>query len=300
MSTTDGSGNYTIVGLGEGTYQVQASPPGGASRQQTVSMSGDQTLDFDLPPSGVSGVVVDGGSGQPVQNASVSVAATDGSPGRGARATTDSNGTFSIEGLDPQPSILTVQASDYAVEQKNVTPGADGSDALRVELMPTDGVDVRAVNGAFGGVPIGSLFADVRDPGGNPVVQEPIELANGVGKISSLRPGGYLVRLSPGGGFGAGGGSGCAPVILSITVPSALIPVTFTAGGTLVINAGSMLGVDVRLQNGPFGSQVHVGDAVTQRSNMTPGSYRLTVLPNGTSQNFTVTEGQTTQVTLGQ
>ncbi len=229
---TDEGGGYRIMGLGGGTYSVEASPPSGASRQQTVEISGDQTLDFSLPPAGISGIVVETGSGRPLAGASVAADGGGASASRGARAVTDSNGLFAIDGLDPQPYTLTASLAEYAYDRRTVDAGADGSDSLRIELKPANGLDIRALDAASG-APLGSLLAEVRDPSGSALPGAPIRLdGDGRGEVPSLSPGSYQIHFVP---FGYR----LAPLTLSVTIPSPALDLPFTSGGSVTVTVGT-------------------------------------------------------------
>jgi protocatechuate 3,4-dioxygenase beta subunit len=229
---TDEGGSYRVVGLGAATYSVEASPPSGASRRQTVEISGDQTLDFSLPPAGISGVVVETGSGRPLAGASVGADGGSASASREARAVTDSNGLFTIDGLDPQPYSLTASLAEYAYDRRTVDAGADGSDSLRIELKPANGLDIRALDAASG-APLGSLLAEVRDPSGTALPGAPIRLdGDGRGEVPSLSPGSYQIHFVP---FGYR----LAPLTLSVTVPSPALDLPFTPGGSVTVTVGT-------------------------------------------------------------
>lgn len=294
-SRTDDGGSYSIVGLGPDAYSIQASPPRGAARQQTVTMSGDQTLDFVLPLAGIAGVVVEAGSGKPLSGAKVTAQAGDGAGGRGAGAVTDSNGAFSIDGLEPQPYALLVNHDGYKYDRRTVDAGGDGSDGLRIELAQAPALQVSAFDGTLGvPAPLSQLFAEVHDATGATVYSDSIRLADGSGTIS-LPVGNYWVQLSS---FACR----CAPFRSQVPVPGPALNVVLTAGGTVKISAGSMpLPATVHLQGFPFRDLVITvasAQQPTKIDNVSPGTFSLMVEPSGAKQPVTVTEGQTTNVNL--
>ncbi len=298
---TDSAGNYGVSGLSDGDYAVVASPARGAARRQSVQISGDQTLDFVLPLSAIGGVVVEAGSGLPLAGADVSVDSGDGGPRGGSRSTTDSNGRFDIEGLEPQSYSLTARLTRYAYEKRTVDASADGSTSLTIELRRGEGLGVRALDGVFG-VPLRDLFAEARDNANSVVFGGRVSLdSDGRGQVPSLRPGAYAVRL---------GAPGYAPLKLGVTIPSPTLELAFTAGGTVDIRIGPATmsrSPQARLLDssgspfpvGPFSPDGWFALSTPDRriEHVTPGGYTL-VVADGTSNLISVTEGGTVPIEL--
>ena len=107
MVETDETGSYTLW-VAPGTVRVWASADGYAAASQTGRAPG--TIDVLLTPeSGLSGTVVDGTTGQPVEGADVTVEATQWSwEGREADRT-DAKGTFKVRRLPPGRYIVTAR-----------------------------------------------------------------------------------------------------------------------------------------------------------------------------------------------
>ena len=89
-SRADESGAYALQGLQEGSYAVSASADpltgGGASLvRQTVSLTGDQSLDLTFPTARVSGVVTDVDTKQPLADATVALSSSAAGARRRAR-----------------------------------------------------------------------------------------------------------------------------------------------------------------------------------------------------------------------
>jgi protocatechuate 3,4-dioxygenase beta subunit len=298
---TDATGSYTVSGLRDGDYTVMASPSRGAARRQSVTISGDQTLDFSLPLSAIGGVVVEAGSGLPLAGADVSVDSGDVGPRGGSRSTTDSNGRFDIEGLDPQSYVLTARLASYAFDKRTVDASADASTALTIELRRGEGLGVRALDGVFG-VPLHGLFAEARDNASSVVFTGRVSLdSDGRGEVPSLRPGVYAVRL---------GAPGYAPLKLGVTIPSPTLELAFTPGGTVEIRVGPgtlSRSPQARLLDsagmpfpvGPFSTDGWFALSTPDRriEHVTPGGYTF-VVADGTSKQVTVTEGGTAVVEL--
>ncbi len=122
-NTEDGS--FTIDDIRPGTYDVKASAKGFGPvtrKALEVGAEGRKGIVLMLPPEAtVTGLVVDGPTGRPVEGASVSIGGggsimetvTSGMLADGPRATTDGQGRFRLGGLPPEPVKLLVQHSDY-------------------------------------------------------------------------------------------------------------------------------------------------------------------------------------------
>jgi sugar lactone lactonase YvrE len=114
---TNSSGQYSLSSLAPGSYTLTASLAGYTSQQLTVSVTAGATTDAPLiklgaiPPTvGVlQGTVTDGATGQPLGGVLITV--SDG--GNSASATTASNGTYVISGLQPGSITVTATLSGY-------------------------------------------------------------------------------------------------------------------------------------------------------------------------------------------
>jgi hypothetical protein len=300
FARSDASGGYRLEGLRDGSYTVTASPPRGAPRRQTVEVSGEATLDFDLPLAQLAGAVVESGSGLPLAEAEVEAdAASASGPGSGPgrarpRASTDSNGRFFIDGLEPGASTLTVRRTGYLLERRTVEAREDVPAEVTVELKRGEGLGLRARDGVYG-VPLRGLFGLARDASGAEVFAGPVPLdSDGRGEVPSLRAGAYTLRLDAG---------GYAPRTLRVTIPSPTLDVAFTPGGTLEIRSGpdtqaraprarllDSSGAPVTL--GPFGADggMALTGAVRRLEHLAPGGYTLSV-EGGPTKAATITEG---------
>ncbi|HTS03234.1 MAG TPA: carboxypeptidase-like regulatory domain-containing protein, partial [Thermoanaerobaculia bacterium] len=159
------------------------------------------------------------------------------------------------------------------------------------------------------GLPMRSVSVRVLDGSRNTVSGGPISLdSNGIGEITSLKPGGYSLYV---------GASGYATITIpSVSVPSQTLPVTLTPGGSADISVGPKSFVNgimrgtLQLGGMPYpytlyntdGRLAISADASTQTAlrrltNLAPGTYVLT-LDGGGGTTFTITEGGITAVTL--
>jgi protocatechuate 3,4-dioxygenase beta subunit len=222
------SGAYRLEGLTAGTYNVSVSQ-GGAPRTQSITLDGDATLDLAIPFARLGGVVLDGATHQPL--ADVVVQATARTESRGPRsASTDSNGRFGLEDLEPTAYTLAARKSGYQVATREVTPTESGGDDLVVELARGAGISIEVRDASFG-VPLHAVQARATDGSGATVFAGGITLdSDGRGEIPSLPPGSYGLSVYA---------NGYAPAILVVTAPAPSVVLPLTVGGGIEIHAGA-------------------------------------------------------------
>jgi hypothetical protein len=300
---TDESGAFALEGLQAGTYNVSAMPmSGGGAIRKTVSVTADTSLDLEAPVGRLAGTVVEQGSGRPLADAEIRIE----DQGRGFvgmnAASSDSNGRFALEGLEPKDYRVAVQKSAYQTETKSLT-AADPSGDLVIELRRGEGIGVVAKDGVYG-VPLHGLSVRVLDSAGAPVYTGGIPLdSEGRGEIPALRPGTYQLRAdSP----------GYAPVnVPQVAVPAPTIPLTLTPGGSLEIQAGpqtlALANASARIlyPNGavyfPFlfspDGLIRLSNPIRRLENVAPGSYVFAV-EGGARKPFDIREGGAAVVSL--
>ncbi|MCK6480505.1 MAG: carboxypeptidase regulatory-like domain-containing protein [Planctomycetes bacterium] len=136
-------GSFRVEGLGEGTYDLSADFPGLLPGRASAK-PGAADLVLVLRPGGaIAGVVVDEGTGAPVPDLPVVANPAQPKPGpwMGRQATTGKDGTFRLDGLDPEGEYQVTAGqqwgegrTDHAPKTVNgVKPGAE---ALRIEVAP--------------------------------------------------------------------------------------------------------------------------------------------------------------------
>src|SRR5262249_53400373 len=174
MVRTDANGSYRLEGLAAASYNVTAAPPRGSARTPTTTVPDARTLDFVLRPAHLTGVVVEAASRQPLADATVELegdaAAAD--PRATPRAVTDSNGSFTIEDLEPRAYVVTARKPGFEFDKETVTP-ADSGEPVVFALRRGEGLSVRARDGAYG-MPRNNLVARATDPSSTPAVTGPV------------------------------------------------------------------------------------------------------------------------------
>ena len=309
----DESGRYRVEGVQNGAYSVTYldTASGGAGTSKQVTVASDMTVDLDIPQGRITGLVVEAGSGLPLADVLVSAspagaaAAAGGGPGGGGggrTASTDSNGEFSLETLSPASFNVTARRSGYLFDPKSVTLSGSDTQDVTLQGKRSEGIGVQASDGLLG-VPLRSLQARVRSAPSNVFVGGISLDGNGRGEIPSVPAGTYTVILDA---------AGYAPAVLSpVSVPSQTLVVALTPGGNVEIHAGAKTlaagsaQATLRTAGGvayPFSvfgqeGRVVLNFPVRTIQNVAPGSYTL-ALDSGSSQSFSVLEGQTAVVTL--
>src|SRR5262249_6822099 len=235
-------------------------------------------------------------SRQPLADATVELESDAAAAGPRAtpRAVTDSNGSFTIEDLEPRAYVATARRPGFEFDKETVTP-ADSGEPVVFALRRGEGLSVRARDGAYG-MPLKNLVARATDPSSTPVFTGQVPLdSSGEGEIPSLQPGRYTLRLAA---------AGYAPLTLDVAVPSAPLDLALTPGGSLEIHAGPETlgrpGASARIvtaAGAPHlpsafspGGPLPLSPPVRRVENVAPGRYTL-VVEGGVSRDFSVVEG---------
>jgi protocatechuate 3,4-dioxygenase beta subunit len=299
---TDESGGYALEGLDEGRYNIVAnSLSGGAPIRRTVDISGDTTVDLEAPPARLAGTVVEAESGRPLGDVGIRIEDEGGGMRFVNVATTDSAGRFAFEDMEPKRYRVSFQKPAYQVETRELA-AAEESD-VRVEMKRGEGIALEARDGIFA-TPLRGLFVRALDGAGQTAFAGGLSLdSEGRGEVPSLRPGAYELRAES---------SGYAPVVRpGVAVPSSIISLVLTPGGSLDIQAGPqtlalpeasgrLVGADGRVYMwNVFTSdgKIRLTNPLRRIENVVPGRYTFEV-EGGVRREVTVTEGGRSLVTL--
>jgi len=299
---TDEYGSCVLEGLQDGSYTFMANVQNGSPVRETVTLSGDTTVDLDVPPARMAGIVVDGGTGQPLGDVTVRVEDGGGGGFRFASATTsDSAGRFALEDVEPRAYRLSFQKPAYETVTREVNAADD--DEVRVEMRRGEGLGLVVRDGMFG-TPLRGVMVRVVDGSGVAVFSGSVPLdSQGRGEVPSVKPGSYELRVSS---------SGYAPVVRpGIMVPSSELAFALTPGGTLEIHVGPetrarpgaqgrLLGADGRPYFGSIFSSdgvIRLGSPVRRLENVTPGRYSF-VVDGGAPEDVEVREGAVSVLAL--
>jgi len=119
-ATTDGSGNYTLAGVAEGSYTLTASASGYQSQSRTVTVgpgaTATQNFALTLPYGAITGTVTDAATGSAIGGATVSYS--------GGSATTNSSGQYTLANVPPGTYSISAGASGYTGQSRSVAVAA--------------------------------------------------------------------------------------------------------------------------------------------------------------------------------
>jgi hypothetical protein len=194
----DDSGRYRMEGLEDGDYRVSVQPTpgmgGGAGLSKTVPVSGETSLDFEIPTASLSGIVVAASTKQPLEgvrvNANLQGGASVEAGRRFAAATTDTNGRWFLDDVEPGTWDLTFRRTGYLEEKRNALASESGGDGGEVELTRGEGLELRVVDGLYR-IPLRGVGVRVKDGAGASVtaIRASPSTATGRGRSPRFRRG---------------------------------------------------------------------------------------------------------------
>jgi protocatechuate 3,4-dioxygenase beta subunit len=296
---TDSNGSYSIQGMTDGDYQVMVSGQGLSYRKQ-LSVSGATAGDLVLPTVSVTGSVVDSSTGQPVSGATVQ--AETGAETQTVtmkRATTDSNGNYTIDNVDAGTYQVTARSTGYQLQTQSLSVGTDAAQ-LNFQLNPGSGLPIRVLDGLTT-LPLAAVNVLAFGAGGSLASSGAISLdSTGTGEIPSLNAGRYSVYVFS---------DGYAPRSLpAVNVPAPLVTIAMTPGGRVNVQTGNSFtgqlvdstGALYLLGGFNLTGRLNVSAPGTTWFHIAPGSYQLQVQTAGgmAAYPFTVAEGQTVTVVV--
>ncbi len=232
-TTTDANGEWSIVGVASGTYEVQfvdsntnyasqyykdvtgQDPPTPLTITAGATTAG---IDAALSSGGqISGTVTNGITNQPAAN--VSVTAFDQGGQQAAAAVTDSSGKYTLSGLAPSASYRvefypSARSPLAAAFYKTGATLAGATPVPVTEGQTTTGIDETlgaggsisgAVTDAATGYPIGSTYVQITDDNGRQVYGNQnwtYTAPDGTYDFTNLPPGSYKIEFSSEGALG--------------------------------------------------------------------------------------------------
>jgi uncharacterized repeat protein (TIGR02543 family) len=306
-------GTYTLPGLVPGTYTISADPTCGGSTASnyvtqyltSVTVSAGATTtgeNFNLVEGGSISGIVTLASGGPA--AGVCVNANPPGGGFGGRATSASDGTYTISGLNPgsynvtaDPTCGGTTSSSYASQTLTSVTVTAGADLASQNFSLFEGGTISGTvnvpgGGAVAGVCVyaNPLFGGF---GGNAVSR-----SDGTYTISGLVPGSYNLSVDP--GCNASTSSYASQTLFSVSVSAgtttgenfALVQGGSISGTVTLVTGGAAAGVCVYAYppGGGSGNGANTAsDGTYTISGLAPGSYNVEINPNcnGTTSSYT-------------
>lgn len=292
---TDENGSYSLDGMTDGTYQVSVYGQG-ANYRKAVAVAGETSGDIVLPGVTIAGSVLDTSTSQPIEGASVQAEVGSGTQAPTIkRAVTDSNGSYSIDDVDPGNYQVSARRTGYQMKAQTLSVSSDSAQ-LDFTLQPGSGVQIRIVDGQTG-LPLKAVNVFAYAANGTVASSGFVSLdATGTGEIPSLTPGRYSIYVYSDGY--------ASRTLAAVDVPAPLVTVVMTPGGRLdVRTAAAFSGRIVDASGvGAFNltGRMSAQPPITSWQHVAPGSYNLMVQTGGGEKAypFSVLEGQITTVVV--
>ncbi|HKS25360.1 MAG TPA: carboxypeptidase regulatory-like domain-containing protein [Thermoanaerobaculia bacterium] len=303
-TTADGSGNYQISGLADGTYNVQVIDfERTAPFTTSYEVKGSGTFDIDIRVSTVRGRVVDATNQQPLADARVEIRATGtDTPFASRAAMTDAGGNFILDTVARGSYEINASKDGFGHSLKDIDV-QDAPADVELKLSPSAGVTLRVVDGRDGRLL--AATPHVMDMQGRTIDSGFSFNPNPQELTLDLAPGAYRVTLYA---------TGYAIKTVTVSSPSPAQNVPMTPGGTLFVKSKSSSGnLRIRLIDGSGLPYARLGlnagtypllaaPGVTTLQNVAPGTFRLEVLDQTdrvvNSTSVTVNEGLPTTIEI--
>jgi hypothetical protein len=191
-ATTDAEGRYSLAGIPEElTLSVQA--PDYAPAEQTISRT--TSLDLNLRPNVLAGIVTDRYTGKGVPGATVSVGSTEQTASAApAESVTGADGAYRVEGIPTEATSVTIMADGYATLEQEIGQTTSLDAVLRPDTLKARLIDKES------GEPLANatVIATTTFPGTDVAFTRMLDSADGQFTLKGLPEQGYLQILSPG------------------------------------------------------------------------------------------------------
>jgi uncharacterized GH25 family protein len=297
----DANGHYSVSGLDNGTYTVQAMDVASLAPFTTqYEVHGSDTFDITIKSVSLYGNVVDATTTNPLANATVELQSASGQGPLGRRvAQTDAAGTFTIDNVAAGPYQITADKTNYGHDIRTITVADTPPDAVQFKLSPSAGITITAVD-TRDNTPLTVSVTRIVDSQGNDLPAQGVFSGSNEIVTLSLAPGAYQVTVVA---------RNYASQTLSMTSPSQQT-VRFSPGGTIVLHHTSTP-VRVRLINAsgvPYGMNPFTQGVITVQpgamtlNNVAAGQYQLQILDSADRVTGTtpiqVVEGQQNDINV--
>lgn len=304
-SSIDSDGRFSIGGLEHGTYDlfvidIQTRAP----YSETIEVTSDsQTVDIDIRGGSISGRISDATSGQPVENASISLEAVGGQDRLPIRlsASTGSTGEFVIDSVPEGSYSLRVERTGYGHATRSVFVSEERTESIEISIQPDEGLSLRVVDHRDGR-PLAAFIA-VYDAQ-NAVAWE--------GQPSPREDGTIRIPVSSGTYNVTASASGYAPSTVRISSVGTTETIALSVGGSLVIESGfpssiraklvDSWGMPHRTSRWNRSGEITIVHGTSRLENLAPGHYTLQILNDaGTpvrNETVVIREGETSSISL--
>ena len=313
-TTTDAAGGFRIDRLQAGSYQLRVASSSATLHVQAFELASDHEMRIELATDGLTGIVLDAVSGEPLAGFRLSLERLDAPAAASVYrqpsfrwARSGSRGRFRVERLRPGSWRIVATGPGYAAAETTVAvtagvPPSGVTPEVEIRMTPTEGVSFGAV--AEGGA-VAGVSAAIVDPAGRAHYGGFHRVVDGRVSVTTVPPGRWELLLQAG---------ESAVTRFAVTAPGDQGHVSLPLGGSLrfaVDELADVLAARLVL-SGPDGKPfihpraLHLAPGertLTQGrallSHLAPGVWSYTVLhPDGRSWSgsATVTPGSTTEV----
>ena len=150
-ASADEQGNYSVSGLEPGEYSVTVRDQRFTPYQTTYTVRSSATYDIEYKTGMVRGRVLNSLSNDPITNANVQLRPISGDMRSGSfGASTDSNGTFSVDSVPAGTYRVLVTGEGFANHSSETTINESGRDDLEFRLTRNEGIHVKVVDARDG------------------------------------------------------------------------------------------------------------------------------------------------------
>ncbi|MED4051937.1 carboxypeptidase regulatory-like domain-containing protein [Priestia megaterium] len=196
---TDSNGNYSIENLPPGSFTTVVTAPNFGSKIGGITLRPGvviNAVNFNLVPNpgGISGLITDETTGEPLTNTAVIIRQTIGSSI--ATVTTDSSGNFLVQGLAPGSYAVTALSPGFGTKTVGALVTSGLTSTANIELSELPG-SIRGQLIDSSGIPINGQNLQIRllDQNGVLLLTE-LAQPDGTFVFSNITPGNYILNAT--------------------------------------------------------------------------------------------------------
>lgn len=147
-TSTDSNGRYEMTGLDDGKYSVTVMDPTRGPYSTLYTVSGSGTFDIDMRGTVLRGRVIDASTGQPINEATVTIRKKDPSMAGPPVSVsgTDAGGNFSFDMIPAGTYSASAEKSGYGASTSEVPVSDSGADPIELKLTSSVGITLLVVD----------------------------------------------------------------------------------------------------------------------------------------------------------